>query len=167
VIRIAKSFLSFGAIACAAALLIVSFPKQAHAVAAALVQITNTTSNPAITEDVSKTAAEIVELDCGAVGQCFLMQSNGQDIEGAYVVPGGKQLVVTAVDLYAPQGYVVYLGSLSNPYREVYTTNGTTANHYTYPSGIVFGSGNTIVPQTPDALNTIFTFHVYGYLTSN
>ena len=39
-------------------------PKAAHAVAAALVQITNTAANPAVTQDVSKEGREIVELNC-------------------------------------------------------------------------------------------------------
>jgi len=95
-------------LACAAALLMVSLPKAAHAVAAALVEITNTAANPAVTQDVSKRAGEIVELICDQqfyqTQYCYPLVG-----ESPYVVPAGKSLVITTVDLYVPAQDRIFL----------------------------------------------------------
>jgi hypothetical protein len=174
-IRFAKSFLSFGLLACAAALLIVSFPKAAHAVAAALVQITNTTANPAVTQDVSKRAGEIVELNCD---QQFYQTQYCYPLVGdsPYVVPAGKSLVITTVDVYVPAQDRIFLQT--TVYPPVYppgpgspeTNVGFYAYisgqlHYNYQSGIVVSSGSAV--QLFGAITTTNIGHLYGYLTSN
>ncbi len=172
-IRFAKSFLSFIALACAAALLIVSFPKAAHAVAAALVQITNTADNPAVTQDVSKMASEIVNLGCTDIA-CVPVESTGGV---QYVVPAGKSLVVTAVDIDSPSGPVtLYLldsppGSYFLGYK-LATYSGISGQvHYAYPSGIVWGSGRSPILGVRTSCGSLcsegITTYLYGYLTSN
>jgi hypothetical protein len=171
VIRLAKSFLSFGALACAAALLILSFPKQAHAVAAALVQITNTADNPAVTQDVSKRASEIVELTCNQqfyqTQYCYPLVS-----QSPYVVPAGKSLVITTVDLYVPAQDRIFLETTLFPSGPgtPQTTVGFYAYingqlHYNYQSGIVVGPGSSVVLFGATTSTNIG--YLYGYLTAN
>ena len=62
--RVPRSVLSFGAAAVGIAALMLAVPRAAHAVAAALVEVVNTTANPAITQDTSKQASQIVTLVC-------------------------------------------------------------------------------------------------------
>lgn len=50
--RISNSILSYGAVALAAGALTLALPQAAHAVAAALVQVTNTAANPVINQNV-------------------------------------------------------------------------------------------------------------------
>jgi len=166
-IRFRKSFLSLGLLACAAALLMVSLPKAAHAVAAALVEITNTAANPAVTQDVSKRASEIVNLYCSDI-VCVPVESIGGT---QYVVPAGKSLVVTAVDIYSPYGpKIVNLYDLP-PGSPAYFLGYTLAiyggvsgqGHYAYPSGIVWGPGRSPRVGESEEIST----YLYGYLTSN
>ena len=104
-IRSPKSVLSFGALALAAGVLILSVPRGAHAFAAALVQVSNTLGNPAITQDTSKAASQLVTLGGGRV----IFHSDGavqlgQSLPGlpesstGYTVPSGN-LVLTDMDV--------------------------------------------------------------------
>jgi len=53
--RVLKSFLMiFGGVALLAGIGLVTSPKSAHALAAALVQVSNTAASPAITQGVDK-----------------------------------------------------------------------------------------------------------------
>jgi hypothetical protein len=170
-IRFRKSFLSLGLLACVAALLIVSFPRAAHAVAAALVQITNTVANPAVTQDVSKRAGEIVELIC--VQQFYQTQYCYPLVgESPYVVPAGKSLVITTVDLYVPAQDRIFLQTTVFPVGpgSPETTVGFYAYisgqlHYNYQSGIVVGPGSSV--QLFGATTITNIGYLYGYLTSN
>jgi hypothetical protein len=58
---------SFGGTLLAAGVLTIAVPRAAHAVTSALVQITNTIANPAVTQDVSRLAPQAVHLSCGIV----------------------------------------------------------------------------------------------------
>ena len=62
-----RSSMVAGALALAALLLILAAPKRVHAAVAPLIQVANTIANPAITQDTSKTAAQLVNLFRGRV----------------------------------------------------------------------------------------------------
>ena len=158
-------------LACAAALLLISFPKAAHAVAAALVQITNTAANPAVTQDVSKRAGEIVELNCD---QQFYQTQYCYPLTGQspYIVPAGKSLVITTVDVYVPAQDRIFLQTTVYPAGpgSPETTVGFYAYisgqlHYNYQSGIVVSSGSSV--QLFGATTSTNIGYLYGYLTSN
>src|SRR5271170_6301852 len=98
--RFAKRFLMVaGAGALAAILAIAIAPKTAHGLAAALVQVANTPSNPVPTADANKATAQNVELLCttivpeyplGTVPVCTLVsQTNGVSGPTEWTVPAG------------------------------------------------------------------------------
>ena len=60
-----RTLLGWGAVALAITLLILAAPKAAHAIVATLVQVANTSANPAITQDVSKLASQNVRGEPG------------------------------------------------------------------------------------------------------
>src|ERR1700722_4472252 len=104
--RLRKAVLHFGAAALGIGALTLVVPRAAHAVAAALVQVTNTAANPATTQDTSKSASQLVTLGGGRV----IFNSDGavqlgQALPGlpesptGYSVPLGTNLVITGVDV--------------------------------------------------------------------
>ena len=60
--RLPKTVSTYGAAAIVAAALLFAGPRAAHAIAAALVQVTNTPANPAVSQDISKLASQNVLL---------------------------------------------------------------------------------------------------------
>jgi len=176
--RLSKIFLPVGVVV-ALGLFILAAPRTVQAVAAALVQITNTAANPVVTQTTGAQAANMIHLDCtfnmvyGRNNPCEQITSTGTlSFEGPnipYTVPNGSYLVITAVDVYpAPNGgntaacpgdYNATIGNLSNPFNPVSfinlnTTNSSVTTHFTYPppSGIVIGP-NTGVYATGFILN--------------
>jgi len=163
--RLQKFLLPAGAVL-ALCLLILAAPRTVHAVAAALVQITNTASNPVITQTTGAQATNAIHLNCafnmvyGRNNPCWQITSAGEfNFQGPsipYTVPSGSNFVVTAVDVFpAPYGggnaqcpgvYVASIVSLSkSPYAvnflSLATSNAPVTTHFTYPppSGIVIG----------------------------
>jgi hypothetical protein len=111
---ILKSFLAVIGTIAAVGLLMLAAPRAAHAVVAALVQVTNTAQTPVVTQTIGAQAAQIVQIQCGAVpgppdrpslsfDGCSAVTAAGltqQRQNGStYVVPGTTTLVVTSVDL--------------------------------------------------------------------
>jgi hypothetical protein len=113
-IRIPKSV--GAAIVVLSALLLLT-PRAAHSLAAALVEVANTSANPVVTQGVPALASQIVTLvpsgngPAGFTsGSAFTLSSlqqwsaavnSGGIAPGAppYVVPGGQSLVITSIDL--------------------------------------------------------------------
>ncbi|HEY5380936.1 MAG TPA: hypothetical protein VIJ65_01670 [Acidobacteriaceae bacterium] len=88
-------------------------PKTVHALAAALVQVTNTASNPVVTQNMGQQAAQIIHLRCtqdtigrSGPGGCVLFSPSGNTITVPYVVPANQSLVITSVDILPTQMYV-------------------------------------------------------------
>lgn len=117
-LRISKSTLSWGGVAVAAALFMLAAPRAAHAVVAALVQVTNTASSPVIAQGIGNQAAQIVEIECGyAPGSDFQFPGTAYSVgcvsvppagfnvtdpapqSVVFQVPAGETLVVTSVDI--------------------------------------------------------------------
>ena len=146
-IRLPKSVLSFGAVALAACVLTLAVPRAADAVAAKLVEVTNTAANPAITQSARNQAAQLVQLTSRPLPQAVttFVNAGGQNV--AYSVPSGQSLVVTAVDITPPPGcttapspfQLTGSGELSNL---LWTLSPLSTGHFEYPSGMVFGPGS-------------------------
>jgi hypothetical protein len=104
--RISKPVVSFGALVLAAGVLMLSVPPAAHAIAVALAQVNNTVGNPAVTQDISKAASQLVTLGGGRVifysTQAVQL---GQALPGlpesstGYSVPLGSNLVITDLEV--------------------------------------------------------------------
>jgi hypothetical protein len=173
--RTPKTVLSFGTGAVALGFVILASPRAVHAVVATLVQVTNTTANPVVAQNVNTQASQLVELSVQLfyphVGFVPLYLVNGTGLTPNYVVPANQNLVITAVDL-SP------IGSCPNPLwtqlaapaqLKVWWVPAGGTSHFAYPSGIVLGPGST-----PEAfgLNIVndtcsLLFDMHGYLTSN
>jgi hypothetical protein len=183
-IRIPKSVVSFGGLFLAVGVLILAIPRAAHAVAvaAALVQVTNTVASPAVAQSPNSQAAQLVELfaivDPGnALGQGFAAVQAGRQISSQYSVPNSQSLVITAVDVTPPGNcasgsFGVKLSS--SGILPIWTASAPNTGHFEYPSGIVFPPG--VVPgiQATFTNNIGGTFckeavtvQLYGYLTFN
>jgi hypothetical protein len=167
------------------ALLILS-PKAAKSVAAALVQVTNTISNPAITQSVPTTAQQMILLKTpyntwiNPNNELTLVQvlPDGTFVTTPYVVPAGQKLVVTQVDIapFAQNGAwivlrVLWPGGYSSPVENFYLPNTATQDFRLTP-GMVFPAGTSVavdsnVPAFPLPMTGIADVSVLGYLTVN
>ena len=189
-IRLSKSVLAVGGVVLAADLITVMNPKAVHAVAAALVQVTNTAANPAVTQSITQQASQTVRLRCsanGAANDCGATPPVGQEIVAAYVVPPNQSLIITAMDISffdcaagVGVGAIILTDSVndSNPAGSVRwdwalpvsaaNFNGQPiTNHLTFPlgAGPLIHSGDTVrvtALSCPSA-----QMAVYGYLTAN
>ena len=171
-------------------------PKAVHAVTAALVQVTNTASNPVVTQSVGAQAGNMVHLACSFVLQqvntsCSQVSADGKTTAG-YSVPAGELLVITAVDLarspdalgglcqddvqislLSSTGPLSVMGPTTNSLVMSVTVPNTVATtHFTYPSGLVM-SGGVMLQGGPDTVSSGIgscpvyeTANIYGYLTA-
>jgi hypothetical protein len=158
-LHLSKSVLAVGAVVLAGGLMSVMNPKTVHAVAAALVQVTNTASNPVVTQSVGAQAENLVHLVCSSTlseisTACVRYAPDGSTISN-FTVPAGKFLVITGVDVLptgvggCPGPYSLALNGVGTQpggfYLELTTANGMVTTHFTYPSGTVIGAGITPV----------------------
>lgn len=190
--RLAKFALPLGGVAIAG-LLVLTAPKAAHAVAAALVQITNTASNPAITQDVGQQASQMVLIYCSSeFTTCLGRAPNMEPIDntgvpglnGTFVVPTNETLVITGVDMASVTASSALCPSQTSITLNVYGSGGVyvlesyqpafwvlSANaptrHFTYPPGFAIGPG--FAPQISYGTSSSCYASVYirGYLTAN
>lgn len=127
--RIPKTVLSIGAGALALGALILAAPRTAHALAATLVQVTNTSANPVINLDVDSAGrnayASVASCSQGANEFCYATFSP---------VPAGMRLVVERVSASASLSSGTYVAQLQ------------LSGSGTLPAG---GNGNTFFPITP------------------
>jgi hypothetical protein len=172
--RLSKSVLTVGGAALATVLLILAAPRTVQAVAAALVEVTNTSSNPVVTQTTGAQATNMVHLQCefnmnNKISPCSQVTSTGE-FNAYYTVPSPNYLVITAADVApgsnggntpsCPGVYYATIGNNTNGYINfltVTTSNALVTTHFTYPppSGIViapgtnvYGLGFIIIPTT-------------------
>jgi hypothetical protein len=175
--KFAKSFLmGTGAVVMAALALTLVVPKAAHAVAVAAVEVVNTVARPVVSQDVSKSASQIVELFGGAwvgvVNPLTASSPTGENL-GPYTVPAGQMLVITDIECMPTSITTSYstLGIVqSGISRDAWqVSNAKPTTQLVFPSGIVIASGQQL--QT-----TVFSGQgnpvqqsvvVRGYLTTN
>jgi hypothetical protein len=156
-------------------------PRAAHAVAAALVQVSNTTENPAITQSVPSQASRLVLLSTSLLqNTSSYLYSFGAGPLGlsSYTVPAGQSLVITAVDITPSEpcatgwsNYILF-GNNSVAASMMWTLSAPSTGHYTYPSGIVFAAGslpqiNFSAASTPAGVCPGTQVNLLGYLTYN
>jgi hypothetical protein len=150
--RISRSVVTVSGVVLAAGLITFTNPKAVHAVAAALVQVTNTASNPVPNSDVTSTPSQLVAISCLAVG-CLRMEPGGALDQDAYAVPADQTLVITDVEIetsgqgggfvqfaVANQGLIPSGGRAVPPIDETVANNGATY-HISFSRGVVFPSG--------------------------
>lgn len=188
--------LSGGGVAAAAVVITLFAPRAAHAIVAALVQVTNTTANPAITQVTAQQASQLVHLqslisvtvnptsgcgqDFGACPSMIQIDSHGfyANSGNPYVVPAGENLVITSI-LFSPNvnnsgnpNWEVQLGPAPGHLSGNYG-NWNVAGYFTtelHPTGIVVGPGLTLntfgVPLTAQSAVEMVV-DAFGYLTAN
>jgi hypothetical protein len=171
-----KSVLSFGAGALALGVLILAAPRAAHALAATLVQVTNTSANPAITQSVLTQASQLVSLygcqclanEVGLTNYYSFIPQGAAINSAPYTVPANQSLVVTDIDA-SPFGCGTVLLNINasiaaGPSAQLYL-QGPVAPHVQYRSGVVFPPGSAPGVQTSGCPE--LAVYLHGYLTSN
>jgi hypothetical protein len=174
-----KPVFSYGAVALATAVLSLAAPRAAHAIAATLVQVTNTPANPAISQGTEKQAAQILELSCQSYQTASYVSCLQQTADGGVVyTPGTQSYVITAVDLLPVDANGVPCGSAASPiltaslavnlatlYR--WQVPAPPGAHFTYPSGIVIQPGGVIAVNLTGGGGCSVQAYLHGYLTAN
>ncbi len=113
--RLPQSVLHFGAGALVLGTLIVAAPKAAHAIAATLVQVTNTAANPVLTQEVDSKNAFQASITLGLTSQPIS-------------IPSGQRLVV---DFVTVSGVANSLSGAIQPTIVLSSTlNGGAPVHY-------------------------------------
>ena len=179
--RFLKSLLTgTGAVVLAGLVLALLAPKAVHAVVATAVQIVNTSANPAITQDTSLQASQIVTIVCDIsiadTATCIQILPNGDygdphGQKGGYVVPANQYFVLKSIDID-----IVNPDSATDLYISLLTPQGlqTSAEpvpislngQVSFASGIVAGPGMEVFPlASSSGVQGEVTLH--GYLTPN
>ena len=163
-------------------LLTLAVPRAVHAVVAAMVQVVNTASNPAITQDTSKQASLIVNLECafdGGTANCFQIDEHGRsNFTTQYVVPASLHLVVTSLVLDAIPPFPLncqvsifdrVVGKFDSDFQDLAFTNFSNSLSILFTPGIVIAGGAQ--PGLSGGCNgTGFNeplYFLHGYLTAN
>jgi hypothetical protein len=154
-------------------------PRAVHAsvaTIAALVEVTNTAENPAVTRDVSKEASQIVHLT--TLGKANVspatMTQLYQYIPGGtfgppYVVPAGKSLVITSIEASVITAGDTYLNLYDNTtigQREIWYLPNVGMTQLQFPSGFVYPAGSSVYVYVGGQTTTQMIVDVHGYLTT-
>lgn len=160
-----------------AAVLVLAIPREVHAVAAALVQVTNTSANPAVTEDISREASQIVHLT--TLGKAYVANASmtqlhqyipGGTIGPGYVVPAGQNLVITSIEasvFTAGENYLNLYDSTTSGQREYWYMPNVGLTQLQFPSGFVYPAGSSVYVYIGGQGTTQMAVDVHGYLTAN
>jgi hypothetical protein len=165
----AKRILMVAAAGALAGILAIAIaPKTAHALVAALVQVSNTPAAPAITLDVSRLASQNVQLLCVGTQNCAQILRDGSSPVPTYIVPAGSSLVITTVQINTAGSGSMQMTQASSSgvsTRASWTFASAGSFEFQYPSGIVLSSGSDILINsvTPPFIEAFLS----GYLVSN
>lgn len=172
--RFSKSVLSFASVALTAGVLTLAVPRAAHAVAAAvLVEVLNTSANPAITQSVTSQAAQLVNLQGNTSGPTFstFVSLSGAILTGigpppSYSVPATQSLVITDVDIQPSCSGPVEIVIGNESEIMAWSVSGPNTTHFEYRSGTAFPPGSTphVSGSSPACPVDV---RMHGYLTSN
>jgi hypothetical protein len=166
-----------GAVVLAGLVLALLAPKAVHAVVATAVQVVNTSANPAITEDTSRQASQIVTLTCHFSLVCYstLPNLNAPDSgpNGGYLVPANEYFVVKSIDAFnigasTPISirFIVHNGGGTSDIaveQVVLPPNGQIS----FASGLAVVGGAEVVTSASTPLPTGGILTIHGYLTPN
>jgi hypothetical protein len=166
-------------VAITAVILTLVAPRAARAVAAVLVQVTNTVTAPAITQNVPNLASQIVTLtaqvDAGSftkVFPFFQVLPQGGTSGTSYVTPVGQSLVITSIEFAPTAGSgnvtLVFLDGFTINTYEQWNVPAGSITDLQYPTGIALGPNVApiIVPQGGSSTGAFFVY-LHGYLTAN
>jgi hypothetical protein len=172
-----RAGIAMGCAAVLALVLTLTVPRQVHALAAALVQVTNTTANPAVTQDISREASQIVHLTTlgKANVQPATMTQLVQYIPGGtfgppYVVPAGQNLVITSIEasvITAGDSYLNLYDNTTIGQREYWYLPNPGLTQLQFPSGFVYPAGSSVYVYIGGETTTQMVVDVHGYLTAN
>jgi hypothetical protein len=168
-----------GGVVLAGLVLALLAPKAVHAVVATAVQVVNTSANPAITEDTSRQASQIVTINCqvalgSATPFCRQALSNGgigtPGPNGGYVVPANQSFVLKSMDTTFSSSPVseiaiYFYNNAQNSVVSVEAVMPAADGQISFSSGIAVGPGMEVVPHALSPNYVTITLH--GYLTSN
>lgn len=166
-----------GGVVLAGLVLALLAPKAVHAVVATAVQVVNTSANPAITEDTTLQASQIVTISCslssGSFPFCLQELPNGfasgsPGPNGGYVAPANQYFVLKSMDSFfygtVPPISIYLFQNMDTPpgTERLPPVNGQIS----FSTGIVVGPGVEVAPEPQGNFSAGYvTFH--GYLTSN
>jgi hypothetical protein len=167
--------MAVGGVVLAAGLIAFTNPKAVHAVTAALVQVTNTASNPVVSSEVSRTAAQTVSVysgfDAGGDRTPFHEMIPGGGLQtDAYVVPDGENFVITEIDIGTGLGGAFQLlpvttGPDGESAAQMFQVPADSLTHqFLFPNGIVWPSGHNIPYSAASGIRVVT---LRGYLTRN
>jgi hypothetical protein len=166
-----------GGVVLAGLVLALLAPRAVHAVVATAVQVVNTSASPAMTEDVSLQASQIVTLRCNLFPgyqqtSCSQIMPNGVAVGstgqfGGYVVPANQYFVLKSMDTSlsgaAPLiALFLYKNLVAASTEDV---NPPAYGQVSFSSGIAVGPGMELAPINVSGSAGAITLH--GYLTSN
>ncbi len=181
-------FISVAAVMALVLLCSLAAPRAVHAVAAALVQVVNTAANPAVTQDTSHQASQLVSLGVGYNGSGDSFDSNFLYLQkpdgspgGIYRVPAGQKFVVTTIRVnpdpaYSTSNIEVMLGAAASSaypltpsasYDYLMVTPSTMTEAHPTGSYIPSGMWPIISVRARDNLRFNVGIAVQGYLTAN
>ena len=172
--RISRSVMAVCGVVLAAVVIGFTNPKAVHAVVtAALVQVTNTASNPVVSSEVSLAPAQLVQLYCNGTAKCFQIAAGGGVGTSAYVVPAGKTLVITDIDINTSStggvGFIALAPDYgvceclsTTPLVYSFAEDGVT-HHFSLTHGLAWPSGGTLGFSSNASENV----SLYGYLADN
>ncbi len=172
-----RQTVSYGAAALAAGALILAVPRAAHAIAATLVQVTNTAAGPAVAQDVSKLASQQVTLVAPGLSPNIneylaQMDVHGAISSGSFTVPAGQSLIVTSIDITpgAPgsgtNGISIW-NTIPGYILESYVVTNSVTTTLQFSNGIVFPAGESLIVGNAISSSGYVNATVRGYLTSN
>lgn len=173
----------FSAVAAVAALGLLT-PRAAHAIAAAMVQVTNTVANPVMTQSINTQAAQLLDIACYTAAQgtqegCATVSGSGEYSAPTYAVPANQAFVVTAVDIQpntvtgvspcanSAQGSEGITISTNQAFRKAWYFNGANTVHFEYPSGFVLSPGQVLTDFVGAGNVCPASIELHGYLTAN
>jgi hypothetical protein len=152
-------------------------PRAVHAAAATLVEITNTTDNPAVTQDISKDPSQIVHLT--TLGKAIVSASTltqlhqyfqGGTFGPPFVVPVGKSFVITSIEasvLTAGDNFLNLYDNTTIGQREYWYLPNVGLTQLQFPSGLVYQSGTPVYVYIGGASPSQMVVDVHGYLTTD
>jgi hypothetical protein len=151
-------------------------PRAVHAAVAVLVQVANTVANPAVTQDTSRAASQIVHLTTQGKANVLpaTMTELHQYIPGgtfgpAYVVPSGQNLVITSIEasvITAGPNYLNLYDNTTIGQREIWYLPNVGTTQLQFPSGFVYPAGSSVyVYIGGQGATTQMIVDVHGYLT--
>ena len=161
-------------IAGAVGILMLGVPRAAHAVVAALVQVTNTAANPAITQSVSEQAQQLLQVEC-TVTSCYFIAPTGlpNGPSSIVTISPGQNFVITSVDIVAngcpnvTASTLEIKSAVGKTFRKSWNTAANTGTvHFAYPSGILIAGGTEFLNIfVTEGCNPVVD--MFGYLTTS